>query len=193
MAPIIVLFTDFGLEGPYTGQVKTVLYRTAPRVPVIDLFADLPAGRPQTAAYLLVDGERALAFGAPHELDLAGWEKQHACRVETVLLTHHHRDTCAAAGSFLDQGVPVRAARSAAEWLNAESVRTYWAKSIPLRDSHRHSSIAPGTISEPSTARSCAPPWKRCRPTRSGGVRTSSRTALAICSSISPETCGNGS
>jgi S-adenosyl-L-methionine hydrolase (adenosine-forming) len=53
MAPMIVLFTDFGLEGPYTGQVKTVLHRTAPGVPVIDLFADLPAGKPRSAAYLL--------------------------------------------------------------------------------------------------------------------------------------------
>ena len=39
MAPIIVLFTDFGLEGPYTGQVKTVLQRAAPGSSVIDLFA----------------------------------------------------------------------------------------------------------------------------------------------------------
>ena len=50
---MIVLFTDFGLEGPYTGQVKAVLYQTAPGVPVIDLFADLPAGKPRPAAYLL--------------------------------------------------------------------------------------------------------------------------------------------
>ena len=54
---MIVLFTDFGLEGPYTGQVKTVLYRAAPGVPVIDLFADLPA-EPKQAAYLLA------AYGA---------------------------------------------------------------------------------------------------------------------------------
>jgi S-adenosylmethionine hydrolase len=50
---MIVLFSDFGLEGPYTGQVKTVLQRTAPAVPVIDLFADAPAGKPKPAAYLL--------------------------------------------------------------------------------------------------------------------------------------------
>ena len=50
---MIVLCTDFGLEGPYTGQVKTVLLRDAPGVPIIDLFADLPAGKPQPAAYLL--------------------------------------------------------------------------------------------------------------------------------------------
>src|SRR5260370_9495308 len=53
MAAIIVLFTDFGLEGPYTGQVKTVLHQIAPGVPVVDLFADLPAAKPQPAAYLL--------------------------------------------------------------------------------------------------------------------------------------------
>lgn len=50
---LIVLFSDFGLEGPYTGQVKAVLWRHAPGVPVIDLFADAPAGRPREAAYLL--------------------------------------------------------------------------------------------------------------------------------------------
>jgi S-adenosyl-L-methionine hydrolase (adenosine-forming) len=50
---MIVLFSDFGLEGPYTGQVKAVLHQTALGVPVIDLFADLAAGRPQPAAYLL--------------------------------------------------------------------------------------------------------------------------------------------
>ncbi len=50
---MIVLFTDFGLSGPYTGQVKAVLYRDAPGVPVVDLFADAPAFRPQAAGYLL--------------------------------------------------------------------------------------------------------------------------------------------
>ena len=37
---MIVLFTDFGLHGPYTGQMKAVLHQTAPGVRVIDLFAD---------------------------------------------------------------------------------------------------------------------------------------------------------
>jgi S-adenosylmethionine hydrolase len=50
---MIVLFTDFGLEGPYTGQMKAVLWRHAPGVPVIDLFADAPTGKPKPAAYLL--------------------------------------------------------------------------------------------------------------------------------------------
>ena len=50
---MIVLFTDFGLEGPYVGQIKAVLCREAPGVPVIDLFHDAPAHEPELAAYLL--------------------------------------------------------------------------------------------------------------------------------------------
>jgi len=50
---MIVLFTDFGLSGPYTGQMKAVLARMAPGLPVIDLFADAPAFDPQLSAYLL--------------------------------------------------------------------------------------------------------------------------------------------
>src|SRR5690349_356219 len=50
---MIALFTDFGLDGPYTGQMKAVLHRMAPGRPVIDLFADAPAGNPKAAAYLL--------------------------------------------------------------------------------------------------------------------------------------------
>lgn len=50
---MIVLFTDFGLSGPYSGQVKAVLRREAPHIDVIDLFADAPALDPRRAAYLL--------------------------------------------------------------------------------------------------------------------------------------------
>ena len=50
---MIVLFTDFGLSGPYTGQMKAVLHQTAPAMPVVDLFADAPAGNPKASAYLL--------------------------------------------------------------------------------------------------------------------------------------------
>jgi S-adenosylmethionine hydrolase len=50
---MIVLFTDFGLQGPYTGQMKVVLHQMAPGVPAIDLFADAPVGNPKASAYLL--------------------------------------------------------------------------------------------------------------------------------------------
>jgi len=50
---MIVLFTDFGLDGPYTGQVQAVLQQQSPGVPVINLFADLPPHDVQAAAALL--------------------------------------------------------------------------------------------------------------------------------------------
>ena len=50
---MIAVFTDFGLHGPYTGQMKAVLHRMAPGTPVIDLFADAPMGNPKASAYLL--------------------------------------------------------------------------------------------------------------------------------------------
>lgn len=52
-ASMIVLFTDFGLHGPYIGQVKAVLQRLAPGHPLIDLCADAPAFDSRCSAYLL--------------------------------------------------------------------------------------------------------------------------------------------
>src|SRR5438034_4574389 len=60
---MIVLFTDFGVEGPYTGQMTAVLQQTAPAVPVVSLFADLPPGQPKPAAYLLAAYARWFAAG----------------------------------------------------------------------------------------------------------------------------------
>ncbi|SDE70049.1 SAM hydrolase/SAM-dependent halogenase family protein [Rhodospira trueperi] len=50
---MLALFTDFGLEGPYTGQMKAVLHRDAPGVAVIDLCADAPVFDAMASAYLL--------------------------------------------------------------------------------------------------------------------------------------------
>jgi S-adenosylmethionine hydrolase len=50
---MIVLFTDFGPSGPYTGQMTAALHGIAPHVPVIDLLCDAPAFEPQASAYLL--------------------------------------------------------------------------------------------------------------------------------------------
>ena len=58
-----MLFTDFGLEGPYTGQMKAVLHQMAPGIPTIDLFADAPAGNPKAAAYLLAAYAQWFAAG----------------------------------------------------------------------------------------------------------------------------------
>jgi hypothetical protein len=53
MARRIALVTDFGPAGPYLGQVRGVLDAAAPSIPVFDLVSDLPAFRPELAAYLL--------------------------------------------------------------------------------------------------------------------------------------------
>ncbi|MCU0937237.1 MAG: SAM-dependent chlorinase/fluorinase [Gammaproteobacteria bacterium] len=50
---MIVTFSDFGVTGPYLGQVRVVLARQAPGVPVVDLLADAPAFNPRASAYLL--------------------------------------------------------------------------------------------------------------------------------------------
>jgi S-adenosyl-L-methionine hydrolase (adenosine-forming) len=50
---MIFLFTDYGLEGPYIGQVETVLHQQAPNEKVINLMADAPRNNPKASAYLL--------------------------------------------------------------------------------------------------------------------------------------------
>jgi hypothetical protein len=50
---LILVFTDFGLGGSYMGEMRAVLLRRAPDVPIVDLLADAPAFRPDLAAYLL--------------------------------------------------------------------------------------------------------------------------------------------
>jgi len=50
---MIVLFTDFGVSGPYVGQMKAVLHQTAPGVPIVDLLHEAPAFDPRLSAYLL--------------------------------------------------------------------------------------------------------------------------------------------
>jgi S-adenosylmethionine hydrolase len=61
---MIFLFTDFGLAGPYLGQVEAVLLRAAPGQPVINLFADAPAFDPEAAGYLLAGYAPDLPEGA---------------------------------------------------------------------------------------------------------------------------------
>ncbi len=51
--PMIALLTDFGLNGPYVGQLHAVLAESAPGVPVIDLLHDVPRHDVRAGAYLL--------------------------------------------------------------------------------------------------------------------------------------------
>ena len=50
---MIAMFTDFGIQGPYLGQMHAVLAAEAPAIPVVDVFPDLPPFNVRAAAYLL--------------------------------------------------------------------------------------------------------------------------------------------
>jgi S-adenosylmethionine hydrolase len=51
--PHIVLLTDLGLSDPYVGQMKGVLHRLAPGVPVFDLSHSVPRHDVRTGAFFL--------------------------------------------------------------------------------------------------------------------------------------------
>jgi len=53
MPPMFVIFSDFGSQGPYLGQVSAVLHGAAPGVPVVDACCDAPSFDPRASAYLL--------------------------------------------------------------------------------------------------------------------------------------------
>ncbi|MEZ5837426.1 MAG: SAM-dependent chlorinase/fluorinase [Geminicoccaceae bacterium] len=50
---MILLATDFGHGGSYTGEMMAVLHRTAPDIAAVTLIADLPPFEPRLAAYHL--------------------------------------------------------------------------------------------------------------------------------------------
>ncbi len=51
--PLIYFFTDFGVEGPYLGQMETAVLEKVPLARVINLMADAPVSNPRASAYLL--------------------------------------------------------------------------------------------------------------------------------------------
>jgi len=50
---MIYLFSDFGFNGPYVGQIKSALFEQAPKAVVIDLMHDAPVFNSKASAYLL--------------------------------------------------------------------------------------------------------------------------------------------
>lgn len=61
---MIYLFTDFGWNGPYVGQMKTVLATCEPDMAVIDLMHDVPVFDIRAGAYLLASLAPHLPQGA---------------------------------------------------------------------------------------------------------------------------------
>lgn len=50
---MIFIFSDFGVTGPYSGTMRSVVMRHAPDIPVCDLMVDAPDRNPRAASYLL--------------------------------------------------------------------------------------------------------------------------------------------
>lgn len=50
---MFLLYTDFGWQGPYVGQMKALLASRCQNRPIIDLMHDVPTFRPREAGYLL--------------------------------------------------------------------------------------------------------------------------------------------
>lgn len=61
---MIILYTDYSLQGPYIGQVEAILYQLSPKEKVIRLFADLPRYNPKASAYLLAACATAFPEGS---------------------------------------------------------------------------------------------------------------------------------
>lgn len=51
---MIILFTDYGTQGPYVGQVKAAIAELAPNQAVVDLLHEAPSFDPHAGAHLLV-------------------------------------------------------------------------------------------------------------------------------------------
>lgn len=60
-APLVLLFTDFGTDGPYVGQMEAAILGESLQSRVVNLIADAPCGDPRRSAYLLA----ALTNGLP--------------------------------------------------------------------------------------------------------------------------------
>ena len=61
---MIQIFTDYGLQGPYAGQLRAILARDAPATPAVDLMHDAPSRDPYRAAYLLAALAKEMAPGS---------------------------------------------------------------------------------------------------------------------------------
>ncbi|MCC7411341.1 MAG: SAM-dependent chlorinase/fluorinase [Gammaproteobacteria bacterium] len=84
---MIVLVTDFGLRGPYVGQLHAVLRARAPGVDIVNLFADAPAFDPAATSYLLAAYCAGFAAGTVF-----------LCVVDPGVGSSGHRPVCVRAG-----------------------------------------------------------------------------------------------
>jgi len=60
---MIFVFSDFGVNGPYSGTMRSVVMRHAPDVAICDLMCDAPDRNPKAASYLLAALTREFQTG----------------------------------------------------------------------------------------------------------------------------------
>jgi S-adenosylmethionine hydrolase len=60
---MIFVFSDFGVNGPYSGTMRSVVMRHAPDVAICDLMCDAPDRNPKAASYLLAALSREFQIG----------------------------------------------------------------------------------------------------------------------------------
>ena len=70
---LVALFSDFGWQGPYLGQMTAVLAAAGVQAPVVNLMADAPLFDPRASAYLL----------APLSSDLGLYPDLMPCRLSS--------------------------------------------------------------------------------------------------------------
>lgn len=63
-APLLALFSDFGVGGPYVGQVMAAWAAAAPATPRIELFSGVPGFDVEAGAHLLFAYSRTLPEGS---------------------------------------------------------------------------------------------------------------------------------
>ena len=95
-------------------------------------------------SYAVIDREKALLIDATADWSLV--EELGVRSVESVLLTHHHRDAVAFASEYRTRAIPIRAPKESADWLSPEKVIQFWKDSIPLRNSRTAYFVVPEGI-----------------------------------------------
>ena len=95
----------------------------------------------QPAGYALTAAGRALLIDAPCPPE--GLKARGIKTIDTILLTHHHRDSIASLAGYLSAGCQVRAPVLSAPWLQPEGVAQYWRSALPLRGSRTAYLVVP--------------------------------------------------
>ena len=101
--------------------------KTRPKLlaPGVIQFAGVPT------AYMVYEGQQGVVIGPPGEVRLDDLKAFGVDTIETILLTHGHRDAVAGVEEWIARGVPVRASQASAAWLSPAGVETFWSKSLP--------------------------------------------------------------